>query len=278
MPLYRYVKKTPVVLSSETGALFFFRRKRFLKLSDLPPFIIRAAASALVIVGLGLLSNVAWPIVSYQLFFAPRFSRAKIKSPIPSSSIVLKVGRSEMVEGDVDNFNGQVAGAAVVNVDQEVNLEEISNWLPSASAEASFSTETREYQVSIPKLGIEKALVKPNGNDLTKHMIQYGGTAVPGDYGNAVIFCHSVLPQFFNPKDYKTICSTLPTIEKGDEIFVDYEEIRYRFVVTEIVTVDADDFSILEQHYNRRSLTLITCVPPGTYWKRLAVIADLKAY
>jgi len=36
-----------------------------------------------------------------------------------------------------------------------------------------------------------------------------------------------------------------------------------------------DKISVLEQKYDASYLTLVTCVPPGTYWKRLVVKAKL---
>jgi sortase A len=101
---------------------------------------------------------------------------------------------------------------------------------------------------------------------------------LPGQYGNAVIFGHSVLPQFFNPKDYKTIFSTLPTLKEKDEIFINFDGIEYRYQVTKMVETLPEDISVLEQQYDGEYLSLITCVPPGTYLKRLVVRARLVRY
>jgi sortase A len=83
------------------------------------------------------------------------------------------------------------------------------------------------------------------------------------------------LPQFFNPKDYMTIFSTLPTLKIGDEILVDFDGVRYRFLVSEMVELPPDDLAILEQHYDDSYISLVTCVPPGTYLRRLVVRARL---
>ena len=133
----------------------------------------------------------------------------------------------------------------------------------------------RYYNLSIPKLGVFNATVEVGGEDLSRNLVQYGGTAYPGNYGNAVIFGHSVLPQFFNPKDYMTIFSTLPTLKIGDEILVDFDGVRYRFLVSEMVELPPDDLAILEQHYDDSYISLVTCVPPGTYLRRLVVRARL---
>ena len=91
-----------------------------------------------------------------------------------------------------------------------------------------------------------------------------------------MIFCHSALPQFFNPTNYKTICATLPTIDVGERIIIRYDGVTYQYQVTELIEVKPDDLSVLDQDYSQRSLSLVTCVPPGTYLRRLVVKADLR--
>ncbi|MEK7160243.1 MAG: sortase, partial [Patescibacteria group bacterium] len=97
------------------------------------------------------------------------------------------------------------------------------------------------------------------------------GTAIPGTQGNAVIFGHSTLPQLYNEKDYKTIFSNLYKLSIGDEIIVNSGNLTYKYIVENVVVVDPDNTSILEQNYDDSFLTLVTCTPPGTIWKRLVV-------
>lgn len=111
--------------------------------------------------------------------------------------------------------------------------------------------------------------------DLKKSLIQYPQTALPGQLGNTVIFGHSVLPQFFNPKSYLTIFSTLHKLKQGDEILVDFDNIHYKYKVEEMFEIQPTDLSVLEQRFNNRTLTLITCSPPGTYLRRLVIKSNL---
>ncbi len=113
------------------------------------------------------------------------------------------------------------------------------------------------------------------GENLGQSLIHYAGTALPGEYGNGVVFGHSTLPQFFNPKQYLSIFSLLPSLKEGAEIFVSFDGVTYKYVVESLKTFDPSDISVLEQRFDDRYLTLVTCVPPGTYWKRLAVKARL---
>lgn len=191
---------------------------------------------------------VAWPILSFEVLMAPKL-QAGIISPLAET---------------------QVLGTKTSTAD----LTQASNWFPTAPRNLGPSKIT-SYTLSIPKLKIKDAAVIIGSNDLSKSLIQWGGTSNPGEFGNTVIFGHSVLPAFFDPKNYTTIFSTLPTIKEKDEIFVYYDGITYRYQVSQMKVVEPSDVSVLEQKYDDSYVVLITCVPPGTYWKRLVVTARL---
>lgn len=251
MALYRYVKRPPVVKVSPP------RPALRIKLNP------QLAAGFLVTAGLLLFINAVYPIVAYQLFVSPRFSPSFV-SPTTESAIDQSFGSPR---------NSAVLGAGINLVDYTQPV----NW----SAEAKEKTEPLEkletgtYLLSIPKLKINNAKVVVGLDDLKQSLVQYPGTAPPGKFGNTVIFGHSVLPQFFSPTNYSTIFSTLPTLRQGDEIFVEYNAVKYRFVVEQMLEVWPNDISILAQRYDDSYLTLITCVPPGTFLKRLIVRARL---
>ena len=149
-----------------------------------------------------------------------------------------------------------------------------NTWFP-ISPQKRVTAKVNTYTLSIPKLKIKDALVTIAGDDLAVSLIHYGGTPLPGQYGNAVIFGHSTLPQFFSPTNYKTIFSLLSTMKIGDEITATYDGITYTYVVYDMVVIDPTDLSVLEQRFDDSYMTLVTCVPPGTYWKRLNVKAKI---
>lgn len=160
------------------------------------------------------------------------------------------------------------------------DLTKASNWFEGDSPSEFELGKVSYYSLSIPSLEIKRATVAVGGESLDDSLIQYPGTALPGKRGNAVIFGHSILPQFFNPEDYLTIFSTLPTIKKGEEVEVYYDGIEYRYIVEEKFEVEPTDIEILEQNSSGSYLTLVTCVPPGHPLrpKRLIVRARLAAY
>ncbi len=211
-------------------------------------FLWKSLSFLILVIGLVLIGNAALPILYYELT-SSRFTQQPL-SPLTSQETVL--GK----EAVVDYANPK-------------------SWFPDAPILPPRPSRITHYNLSIPKLDIEDATVQIGGEDLMKSLIHYPGTALPGQYGNTVIFGHSVLPQFFNPENYKTIFSTLPNLEEGDEILVDFDGIQYRYLVREISETKPEDLAVLEQRYDSQWLSLITCVPPGTYLKRLIVRTQL---
>jgi len=204
-------------------------------------------ASFFLFSGLLLLFSAVFPIIQFQLEYSTKFNQ--ILNPLSTQF-----------------YN------------RDADYTQLSNWfvtdsesVSSPSLTSSFST----YYLSIPKLKIDQASVIFGSTDLKKSLIQYPKTALPGQYGSPVIFGHSVLPQFFNPKSYITIFSTLYKLKQGDEIYVDYDHIRYKYVVSEMFEVQPTDLSVLEQRFDGRYLTLVTCSPPGTYLRRLIIKAQI---
>lgn len=212
--------------------------------------MLKVFASFLLILGLFLIGNAVLPIVGYEFLKKPE---RKLLSPLGEGEVLGK------------RINSPLAG----------DLTKASNWFVGNPYLLETPSSIRYYTLSIPKLKIDRATVEIGGEDLSESLIHYKGTANPGSVGNAVIFGHSTLPQFFNPKNYLSIFSTLPNLEVNDEILIDYDGISYKFIVREKFEVKPHEVEVLRQYHDGPHLTLITCVPPGTYLKRLVVRADL---
>lgn len=205
-----------------------------------------------ILSGLFLLLWVAYPILSFELFYAPRFSG--LVRPIPA----------EVIKNTLAESIPQVLGA------EDIDYTKASVWFPKAVALNKTSYSLQSYTLDIPKLKIDKANVLMGGEDLSKSLIQFTGP-LPGNNGNSVILGHSTLLWFYNPKDYKSIFSKLPELKIGDEIYLTVDNVNYTYKIFEMKIVTPEDLSVLEQSYDYPYITLITCVPPGTYFKRLIV-------
>jgi len=235
---YGYIKKTisPPFLTPQ-------KKKKFL-------------AIFLFLVGFSSLFSVFFPIISFQFRYSKKFD--PILSPL-----------STKFYNKDSSILGQVS----------TDYTQLNNWF-SQNSRSQFESTIQQgilnsYKLSIPSLKIKDASVVVGGSELKKSLIQYPQTALPGQLGNAVVFGHSVLPQFFNPKSYLTIFSTLFKLKQGDEIYLDFDNIKYKYLVEEMFEVLPTDLSILEQRFDGRYLTIVTCSPPGTYIRRLVVRARI---
>jgi len=196
--------------------------------------ILRIAAIISGISGVVILTGVIYPIVNYNSTYSKKF---KLISPLSTS---------------------------LPNLAKNPDYTQASNWFYGGAAKEDFSLSKVEYYtISIPKLKIENATVAIGGEDLSTHIIQYPGTALPGRRGNAVLFGHSILPIFYNPKNYLAVFSLLPTLKIGDLIDVDYDGVLYKYKVETMFEVKPTDIQVLDQDSSDSFLTLVTCVPPG---------------
>lgn len=224
----------------------------------------------LITLGIATFTTVAYPLISYQLTFAPQFQKNSLISPLSTAV----VATNDLVTNPVKKV---MANDSPTFVDEVVNTSfdytDASSWFAGV-AKPKEATAYAIFTITIPKLGIDRAVVRSDHTDLKQSLIQYPGTALPGNLGNTVIFGHSVLPQFFNPKNYLTIFSTLHTLRPGDTMEITADGATYTYKISEMYEASPDDLSPLAQVYNGRYLTLITCTPPGTYLRRLII----KAY
>jgi sortase A len=229
-------------------------------------FFFQFIPSVLIFGGMVMITIVIYPIVVYQVQYIPKTLRHEIIKPIN----ILKDYEIQAVSED--NFQKAQAFKAINKVD----TTDARVWFPDAKFVKAEAPKIVNYTLSIPKLGIVNANVEVNSEDLKKNLVHYPESALPGELGNPVIFGHSTLPIFFNPKSYETIFSTLPEIKKGDLVIARVDGIEYTYEVYNLFTVDPDKIDVLAQKYDRYDMSLITCVPPGTKWKRLIVKARLK--
>lgn len=221
-------------------------------------------SSVLLTLGVAAFTTAFYPFITYQTIYAPKFAQS------PSVLGVNNLPSSLPPEPALSN-NEPTIVPEVVNT--ALDYTNSSTWFGTGQTNTSFDSIV--YSLTIPRLGIKGATVRNDHTDLKESLIHYPGTALPGDLGNAVIFGHSVLPQFFNPKNYLTIFSTLHTLDLGDEINITSGLATYTYKISDMYVANPDDLTPLAQSFGTRTLTLITCTPPGTYLKRLIIKATL---
>lgn len=215
----------------------------------------------LCIAGFVMLSYFLFPLVSFQLYLQPVFASQKIAAPIPQTTVLTQSAFKDLIQATTDSIKG-------------VDYTDAKNWYPNI-AHAHTDVAVTDYRLSIPKLGIIDAYVSTVDNDLSQHLVQYGGTAVPPSKGTAVIFGHSTLPQLYKEGDYTTILANAHTLQVGDDINLTVDNLKYNYKIETITITSPLDTSFFQQSFDDNYLILVTCTPPGTTWRRLLIKARL---
>lgn len=143
----------------------------------------------------------------------------------------------------------------------------------------------RDFSIVVPKIGanaqvmanVDTADYEEYQKALKLGVAHAQGTVLPGEIGNSYYFAHSTLNAWDVPR-YNAIFYLLGELEPGDRVVLFYQGNQYDYEVTDKIIAEANDTSWLTAQYNEPTLTLQTCTPPGTTWKRLMVIAHLVAW
>lgn len=138
--------------------------------------------------------------------------------------------------------------------------------------------------ISIPKVGVNAEVfleVDPYNKEGYSKALKQGaahakGTAYPGQEGNVFIFAHSSSPDSSAGK-YNTIFSLLNKLKEGDEVYLVYGKDNFKYKVTQTKIINAEEVGYINSNSvsDKKTVTLMTCWPIGTNWKRLLVIGEL---
>lgn len=219
-----------------------------------------------VVVGIIMLVYFFFPVFSYHIYLSSAFAGGTIEAPLPNR-LVLQ-----------DNLAlGGLIAQGISNVTSDYT--DARNWFPNVNSANAAGKEVKkvdEYTLSIPSQKIKNAKVSGIDYDLSKHLVQYFTTSKnPTDNGTSVIFGHSTLPQWFDPTDYKAIFAQMHKMKVGEVILLHVNGKDYTYKVFAINITSPDDANIFSQSFDNSYITIVTCTPPGTVWKRLVLRASL---
>lgn len=140
------------------------------------------------------------------------------------------------------------------------------------------------FGIIIPKLGANARII-PNVDPydsrvyqkaLTRGVAHAKGSAYPGSLGNVFLFAHSS-ENFYEAMQYNSIFYLINKLEKGDDIYLYHDGRKYTYIVESKKIVGADAIDYLTHPQGTKTVTLMTCWPPGTSFKRLLIIAKLAS-
>lgn len=144
--------------------------------------------------------------------------------------------------------------------------------------------EDPNFSVVIPKIGANARII-PNvdtsneriySEALKKGVAQAMGTSFPGEGGHIFIFAHST-DYWWNVSTYNAVFYLLGKLVAGDDINIFYKGERYVYRVVDTKIVDPSEVEYITRKTDKEFLTLQTCWPLGTTFKRLLVFATRVA-
>lgn len=137
--------------------------------------------------------------------------------------------------------------------------------------------------LSIPSLKISAPLVYVTERSekvfqlgLQQGVVQYPGTALPGQLGNMYVFGHSS-DYRWSKGSYKTVFAKLPNIKVGSLIILtDGAGKTYTYkTISTVIALPTDTKYLSQYKFQRKLLTVQTSYPVGTALKRFLVQAEL---
>lgn len=140
--------------------------------------------------------------------------------------------------------------------------------------------------LSIPSINVNAPIIFSQSddqgqinNDLERGVIHYPGTPFFGMRGSAYLTGHSSY-YAWSKSPYKEVLKNLGDLRVGEKIIVSAElkngkRIEFVYTVKSSEVVMPDNPELFRQ-YEGRELTLVTCWPVGTDWKRMMVKSELS--
>lgn len=155
--------------------------------------------------------------------------------------------------------------------------KQVDAYLPQIGIKKYSKPVWQENHLVIPKLSLNVPIVWNVPYDksleyLSQGVIHTKGTALPAQSGNVFISGHS---SYFWDGPYSSIFSVIHNLQNGDEIAIVWQGYTYNYRVYNKVVVLPNQVEYLNQDRSKHMLTLMTCTPIGTDWKRLIVQAKL---
>jgi sortase A len=137
------------------------------------------------------------------------------------------------------------------------------------------------FSLIIPKIGVNSKIISNvnvadrNAYDaaLKQGIAHAAGSSLPGHNGNTYLFAHST-DFVWNILNFNAVFYLLKDVSTGDTMYIVYNGDVFPYRVREKKIVESTETNYLRPDYSSEQLTLQTCYPPGTTWKRLLVFAD----
>ena len=109
-------------------------------------------------------------------------------------------------------------------------------------------------------------------NALYKGVAHAKGSSFPDRSGNVFLFAHSAV-NFYEQRKFNIYFYLLGELEKDDPIYLSYNGEIYEYEVLDNKRVNPDQIQYLDTYMDEDTLTIMTCWPAGSDFKRVIVTA-----
>ncbi len=157
--------------------------------------------------------------------------------------------------------------------------EVVQQKMADSAALAPGEVIPNQSTIVIPKINVSAPIVYSDTTDENKvhdelhnGVVHYAGTAMPGEVGNSFITGHSS-NYWWDTGKFNYVFVNLDRLVPGDQAIVYYNGKKFVYTVKDKIVVEPTDMSVLAST-DTPVLSLMTCTPPGTSWKRLVVHLD----
>ena len=143
------------------------------------------------------------------------------------------------------------------------------------------SSKNATNGIFIAKIFVDEPVVfnvDPNDANAYQQALRFGiahasGTSFPGKGGLGYYFAHSSTPEF--ARQYNAVFYLLGKLKGGERITLWHGGKDYAYKVTRTQITEPNDTSFLATtQYEKETIVLQTCWPPGTTNQRLLVFAE----
>lgn len=178
-------------------------------------------------------------------------------------------------------FGSVIKQEVTYSFEKAIGIRYSSDNIEPWSSQRPISPPNTDFSIVIPKINATAPIVdNVNPSDsveylksLKRGVAHASGTAYPGEIGNFYLFAHST-DVFYNVGKYNAVFFLIGHLNPGDGVDIYYRGARYKYIVYDKKVVDPEDTKYLGTLIkDEKTLTLQTCYPPGTTFKRLVVLA-----
>lgn len=178
------------------------------------------------------------------------------------------------------NFINQAFESVVKTNSANEQINTVKNNIENIKDNPNYTE--KENSIEIAKLNITAPLVMSVSSDdataaedLKKGVIHYPESAEPGMLGQVIVLGHSA-PEGWPHINYEWVFSKISELKKGDEIVINYNNIKYTYIVEFSKVIDKGQETPASIDSEKSNLLLLSCWPPGKNYKRIGVQAIIK--